>query len=154
MCWLEVVYKQCQWVQSEYQYLIPTEWMEKKTPSYNESANEKCNNKINYTETQEKCNLGCKKPCRQTLYSASILGDDYYIKNNKSHVTQIGFSYKNLLKETVKERYQYTLPDLLANLGGAIGLLSGCSCLSIVELVVVMVLFCIQCCQYRRNHPQ
>ncbi len=49
----------------------------------------------------------------------------------------------NLLETNIDERLKYTLPELLANFGGSLGLLSGCSAMSIMEILLVVFLYCI-----------
>ena len=47
------------------------------------------------------------------------------------------------METTISERYKYSLPDLLASLGGSVGLMIGCSVMSIVEIIMVAVLYAV-----------
>ena len=56
----------------------------------------------------------------------------------------------------IKERVKYSMADLLANFGGQLGLLSGFSAITCVEIVIVASLYlaslfnaCVQCLRER-----
>ena len=54
-----------------------------------------------------------------------------------------------MVETSITERYKYTLPELLSNLGGAVGLMIGCSVMSVVEIVMTFVLYIVYSFKYQ-----
>ena len=86
----------------------------------------------------KECSKICTEACHITQYSVSADSNDVFAKTNREHQARIKIQYLSLIETEIEEQVRYSLADLLANLGGSMGLLTGTSVMSILELVIVM----------------
>ena len=97
----------------------------------------------NYKEITEgpirkKCVDECRSPCNEHVYKIT----QRYEPNPGAGTRVRLFFYFHSLKETVIEQVpRLDLPTLLANLGGQLGLMTGISVISVVELLLWFSLF-------------
>ena len=66
---------------------------------------------------------------------------DMHEKTGNPNKAGFYLHYASLLETVVQERIRYSLVDLLSQLGGTLGLLTGCSVLSIIEVVLVLTFY-------------
>ena len=149
-CFIQTFYFACNFT-AEYmhQHLVPKSWINQRAPSYNITKNKECYDKYNdksYNSARfdlmTHCAHQCIEPCQKIVYMPSMQSTDYYIQTGKPHKTKIRLLIDSMLETTVIEQYKYSLEDLLANIGGGMGLMTGCSVLSILELIIAATIFC------------
>uniref|UniRef100_A0A7M5V1X9 Uncharacterized protein n=1 Tax=Clytia hemisphaerica TaxID=252671 RepID=A0A7M5V1X9_9CNID len=86
----------------------------------------------------EKCDNLCElDPC----YDEDIKLSLFHNPMKLDHFLELAFTFQSFLLEIVAEKPQYTWQDLFANFGGCLGLMTGSSILSIIELIIFFGLF-------------
>ena len=82
----------------------------------------------------EKCNNICKlQPCYEEDIKMSL---DYHKAPLYPNFVELAFTFHTFIIEIVDEVPAYTWQDLFANFGGCVGLMTGASILSFVELFI------------------
>ena len=137
-CYLKKLYEQCKFVPYQYQRWIPQHWIAKHGKSYNRPANLKCFRKHKLRYQRQEC-PECAKSCQQTTHEFTTNILPYY-KRSQNHITRIDFRFTSSMKISIQEYEKYTLVEMLSAIGGLLGLLTGCSVMSICELIFVIFL--------------
>uniref|UniRef100_A0A7E4WDD4 Degenerin-like protein unc-105 n=1 Tax=Panagrellus redivivus TaxID=6233 RepID=A0A7E4WDD4_PANRE len=102
-------------------------------------------------------NCTCHQPCTEIGYEVSYsaarwpsgttklmeceISDDLCMEKYRKNAAMVQVFYEELNYETLTETPAYTLPSLMADLGGVTGLWIGASIVSLLE-VVVLVIYC------------
>ena len=133
-CFFEEVFKGCGAIPIMYKkHLRKPETFENKT-EVNETFASSCLYKVekDYTLTA-KCNAQCRlDPCYEEEIKMILSQSPIKTEN----FLELAFTYKSFLMEIVEERPSYRWQDLFANFGGCVGLMTGASILSIIELFI------------------
>ena len=142
-CLIERFYRKCRYSpEVMFQHIIPKHWIKKMPPSFNLSFNKECREKYD-SKIRQLCTKICPESCKQTQYLPSVFSYSIYKDTNRPHKTRIYLQYSSMLEVSVKERIKYTISDLLANLGGTMGPLTGFSVMSLLELVISFAIYCV-----------
>ena len=88
----------------------------------------------NDAKLTEKCKALCHlQPCYEEDVKMSL---DYHKALTYPNFLELSFTFQSFLIEVIEEAPAYTWQDLFANFGGCVGLMTGASILSLVELFI------------------
>ena len=138
-CKLLHIYKTCGAVGDQWMQYIPKS--EKRKYNNNKTDDEKRKCLSDYTKlhnNQGRCQH-CPKPCHEKSHKLLNVGvfDDYE-SNNQYHLV-FTVSYQDLMVNMI-EKPLYDIVDVVSGFGGILGLLTGCSALSVIEIFAVIYL--------------
>jgi len=100
----------------------------------NETFASSCFNKVEEDNIlATKCNSRCRlDPCYQEEFKMILSQNPIKTEN----ILELAFTYKSFLLEIIEEMPSYRWQELFSNFGGCVGLMTGASILSIVELLM------------------
>ena len=82
-----------------------------------------------------KCDDLCQlDPCYEEDIKLSL----FHSPVKTDNALELAFTFQSFLMEIVAEKPAYTWQDLFANFGGCLGLMTGSSILSIIELIIFL----------------
>ena len=76
----------------------------------------------------------CPLPCRQIYYTLNTV--NFHVTSITNAAFMLGMTYENFAVEKAIEKLAYDVGDLLAQVGGTLGLTLGFSCLSCLIAVI------------------
>ncbi|XP_066930204.1 acid-sensing ion channel 2-like [Clytia hemisphaerica] len=132
-CFLEKVFEKCGAIPPMYErYMRNPGKFDNFTNTVNDTVGQPCLWKLNDNLTIfEECNNVCHlQPCFEEDIKLSL----HYHSTKNDHFLSLAFTYDTFLVDIVNEKPVYTWQDLFANFGGCVGLMTGASILSVVEL--------------------
>ena len=150
-CAATVVKEICNCTDSDSQYLYPN-------TSICDNSSSACLENIQDMYLQEKCTQKCQPPCQEILYLADLTSLEFpnLVSKNKygksdinKNLMKISMFFNSINVEVWEEKVLYEWENLLADIGGQLGLLSGVSVISCFEVLVLFFSFAKYC--LRRN---
>ena len=134
-CLLEKVFEKCSAIPPMYKkHLREPHRFENKT-LVNNTFGKDCMQTIRDDEqVRSECDALCHlRPCYEVQIVSNAEYQPYtFVQDLAIHV----FAYKNFLVEIIEEVPAYTWEELFSNFGGCVGLMTGASILSLVELCI------------------
>ena len=136
---------------SDLQYLYPN-------TSICENSSNACLENIQDMYLQKKCTKKCQPPCQEITYLADLTSLEFpnFASKNKygksdvnKNLMKISMFFNTINVEVWEEKVLYEWENLLADIGGQLGLLSGVSVISCFEVLVLFFSFSKYC--LRRN---
>ena len=133
-CFFEGVFKRCGAIPVMYMKHLRKPGMFENKTEINETLASGCFQKVEKDDTlTAKCNAQCRiDPC----YEEEIKMILSQHTNKDENFLDLAFTYQSFLMEIVEERQSYLWQDLFANFGDCVGLMTGTSILSIIELLI------------------
>ena len=150
-CSATVVKEICNCTSSDSQYLYPN-------TSICDDSSSACLENIQDMYLQNKCTQKCQPPCQEIIYLAdltslkfpNLVSKNKYGKSDISkNLMKISMFFNSINVEVWEEKVLYEWENLLADIGGQLGLLSGISVISCFEVLVLVFSFTRYC--LRRN---
>ena len=135
-CFWEAVFEKCGQIPAMYKkHMRHPEKFANKT-FVDDVTGQACLSKLeNDHALTTKCDDLCQlDPCYEEDIKLSLFHNPMKL----DHVLQLAFTFQSFLLEIVAEKPQYTWQDLFANFGGCLGLMTGTSILSIIELIIFL----------------
>ncbi|XP_066927542.1 acid-sensing ion channel 2-like [Clytia hemisphaerica] len=135
-CFWEVVFEKCGAIPPMYKKHMREPYRFDNTSFVSDADGQACLREVeNDDSVTEKCNGQCKlQPCYEEDIKMSL---DFHRSPNPNFL-EFAFTFKSFLVEVVEEAPAYTWQDLFANFGGCVGLMTGASILSFVELFIFL----------------
>ncbi|XP_028408121.1 degenerin mec-10-like [Dendronephthya gigantea] len=133
-------------------------------------SNRQCLQRVKYlfSKDQLPCIQRCKRPCREDIYektiSTSLWPSSAYMNflrsndataPNRSSVLLLNIFYSQLNYQVIEETFSYGTTNLLADIGGQLGLwigISALTCGEILELMFQIITFAYMKCKNRREN--
>ena len=109
--------------------------------------------------TIRKCRASCFQPCEEERYRVSKISQPWTAyelriqgqRNKHLNIKKVRLSvyFRELKEMRITETPSYSDVTLLANFGGMLGLMTGMSALSLLEILIWMLLSVAACLKYR-----
>ena len=119
------------------------------------STDEKCYQRVNdkYANDEIDCLKSCLPPCQEINYETDISFSKYtsiaktkengerieQVRQNREDILKVNVYLKSLDVKITEEQMTYKIENLLSDIGGQLGLFSGYSVLTVVELVSLAI---------------
>ena len=153
-CIAELYLKKCHFLSYHLQQMVKETWLSRYNINFtlrnaNWTRNKECI-KRHWVRRNEKlpCFQICLQDCEKSLYEANLFASSGDTTKTKRLRTRIMIYYKSLLKETIVERHAYTWQAVFGMLRGTLGLMTGTSVLSMIEVVFVgLTILFFKCCR-------
>ena len=150
-------YHKCNGVQSYMRVFMPVEKYPKNA-SYGDLKYLECADKV----SMQTIDSGCQLPCYEEIYETQVNrqpwpqdwqadtfasmvavgsaapANNVTLKDIKSKLVRLSIFYEDLATEVHEEKELYTLSNIVSDMGGQLGLFLGASCLSLVEVSIIL----------------
>ena len=98
----------------------------------------------------EECSLECPTPCQQQQFLTTVRYDrNEYLEKNQ--YVEMFFYYLEMTEKRIEEAPSYVFSTLFANFGGTLGLMTGISAISVIEMTIWFSMFLIDRCYRLKN---
>ena len=102
-----------------------------------------------YLEGKINCLQLCRPPCKEIAFSTelsfsqfphlvSFVGYNKTLSEMREEILKVNIYYKTLNMKTIREHRSYEIENLLADIGGQLGLFSGYSILTLLEILFLV----------------
>ena len=140
-CHVRFYMKKCRFLPSEYQKLVKRSWLQQFNLSHDAKRNAECLAKHHTSKGDRMlCYEDCKQDCAKKMYEV-----DVQTRRTNTNETKLKIYFPALLEETITERHLATWQEAFGLLGGTLGLLTGTSVLSVIEVLI----FTVACVLYK-----